>query len=317
MPVKAGTLMALAAIGVLILSGCAEGEGGSGRPDAVVQVAFPVTPTVVVSGEWGGAEGIAFNGEGDLFVKGNHAIWRVDLDGSISQIAEFDTPVGLTPIGERDLLVAVFNELVLINEGPNRDGFVARVTPEGAIDTVAAGMGDPNFITVLPDYSLLVSDDFTNEIWLVDPDGEVSLYTDLIAHPNGMVLSLDGSELYVAQIFSGVDPIAFDDRVWRLPLRDGEPWGPPEVLFATGDVGANDGLTMDAMGRVYIAANREGRIWRVDPSDGSAVVIAENVEKVKSLAFGEGEWNRTAIYATVGGDVLEIEVGVAGAPLVR
>jgi len=311
-PRSAFTLLAL----FLLLSwGCSSGEAGQSA--AMVEMEFPVDPSVIIAGEWGGAEGIAFNGEGDLYVKGNHAIWRVDLDGSVTQIAEFDTPVGLTPIGERDVLVAVFNELVLMNEGPNRDGFVARVTPEGDVDTVAVGMGDPNFIVVRPDKSLLVSDDFTNEIWLVDPDGTVSLYTDLIAHPNGMVLSLDGSELYVAQIFSSVDPIAFDDRVWRQPLRDGKPSGQPEVLFATGDVGANDGLTMDVLGRVYIAANREGRIWRVDPSDGSAVVIAEHVEKVKSLAFGEGEWNRTAIYATVGGDVLEIEVGVEGAPLVR
>ncbi len=295
--------------------GCSGGDAP--QSDALTEMAFPVEPTVVVSGEWGGAEGIAFNGEGDLFVKGNYAIWRVDLDGSITQIAEFDTPVGLTPVGERDLLVAVFNELVLMNEGPNRDGFVARVTPEGDIDTVAAGMGDPNFIVVRPDKSLLVSDDFTNEIWLVGPDGDVSLFTDAVAHPNGMVLSLDGRELYVAQIFKGIDPIEFDDRVWRLPLENGEPAGAPEVLFATGDVGGNDGLTMDALGRVYVASNREGRIWRIDPSDGSAVVIAENVQKVKSLAFGEGEWDRTAIYATVGGDVLKIEVGVEGAPLVR
>jgi hypothetical protein len=53
------------------------------------------------------------------------------------------------------------------------------------------------------------------------------------------------------------------------------------------------------------------------PADGSAVVIAEDVENVESLAFGEGEWDRMGIYATVGGDVLKFEVGMEGAPLVR
>jgi sugar lactone lactonase YvrE len=312
---KPTTVLAALASFTLLSWACLGGDAR--RSDVLTEMAFPVEPTVVVSGEWGGAEGIAFNGEGDLFVKGNHAIWRVDLDGSVTEIVEFDTPVGLTPIGERDLLVAVFNELVLLNEGPNQDGFVARVTPEGDVDTVATGMGDPNFIVVLPDESLLVSDDFTNEIWLVSSTGEVSLFTDAVDHPNGMVLSLDERELYVAQIFTGVDPVEFDDRVWRLPLEDGKAAGAPEVLFATGGVGANDGLTMDVLGRVYVASNREGHIWRIDPSDGSAVVIAENVQKVKSLAFGEGEWDRTAIYATVGGDVLKFEVGVEGAPLVR
>jgi len=303
---------------VAILAGAVACAGAGGeRADVVEEPAFPVTPRPVVTGRWRGAEGIAFSGEGDLFVKGNHTIARVNLDGSIDSLAHFDTPVGLTPIGQRDVLVAVFNDSVLINEGPNRDGFVARVTPEGEVDTVASGMGDPNFIVVMPDRSFLVSDDFTNEIWRVGPAGEVSLYTGAVAHPNGMVLSLDGSELFVAQIFRSVDPIEFDDRVWRLPLQDGAPAGPPAVLFATGGVGANDGLAMDALGRVYVAANREGRIWRIDPGDGTAVVVAEEVENVKSLAFGEGPWNHTSLYATVGGDVLEIPVGVEGAPLTR
>ena len=183
---------ASALAGLAFLSMVSWGCSGAGadRSAAASGLDFPVEPRPVVTGEWRGAEGIAFNGKGDLYVKGNHTIARVNLDGSLTHIADFDTPVGLTPIGERDLLVAVFNDSVLINDAPNRDGFVARVTPEGAIDTVATGMGDPNFIVVLPDHSLLVSDDFTNEIWLVSPEGAVSLYTESIAHPNGMVLSL-------------------------------------------------------------------------------------------------------------------------------
>lgn len=312
---KAASGLARLAALSMVSWGCSGADAE--RSTATSEPDFPVAAIPVVTGEWRGVEGIAFNGEGDLYVKGNHTIARVNRDGSIDHIADFDTPVGLTPIGERDLLVAVFNDSVLINDAPNRDGFVARVTPEGKVDTVATGMGDPNFIVVRPDKSLLVSDDFTNEIWLVSPEGEVSLFTDAIAHPNGMALSLDGSELFVAQIFKGLDPIEFDDRVWRIPLVDGMPAGKPELLFATDSVGANDGLTMDALGRVYVASNREGRIWRIDPVDGSAVVIAENVEKIKSLAFGEGEWNRTSIYATVGGGVLEFPVGSVGAPLVR
>lgn len=127
--------------------------------------------------------------------------------------------------------------------------------------------------------------------------------------------------LYVAQIFRnfrhGIRPIACDDRVWRLPLRGGRPAWPPSVVFATGGVGCNDGLALDARGRLYVAANREGKIWRVDPAGGSAVLVAE--QAAASIAFGEGKFNRDSIYVTElrGGRILKIPVGARGACLRR
>ena len=91
------------------------------------------------------------------------------------------------------------------------------------------------------------------------------------------------------------------------------------MVFATGGIGANDGLAMDEHGRVYIAANREGRIWRVDPAGGDPVLIAENVVGAASLAFGEGEFDSEALYVTSGrdGKLWKVEVGVKGAVLYR
>ena len=68
-----------------------------------------------------------------------------------------------------------------------------------------------------------------------------------------------------------------------------------------------------------MAANLDGQVWRIDPTDSNAVLVAEGLFGVASLAFGEGELHHTSIYATqlFGGRVWEIPVGVEGAPVNR
>lgn len=76
---------------------------------------------------------------------------------------------------------------------------------------------------------------------------------------------------------------------------------------------------MDEMGRIYVADNRGGKIWRIDPSSGESILITENVANVASLVFGEGNFDHESIYATStfrgGGKIWKVDVGVRGAPL--
>jgi sugar lactone lactonase YvrE len=295
-----------------------EPAGQDRAPDE--QIDFPVTPTVLVDGKFQRCEGIAFNGEGDLYVAGNRALWRVSTDGEVAQVAELYSNLGLAPIGERDILMADFGPTNRFDTGPNDDGIVWRITPEGAKTRVVdGGIGDPNFALVRADGSFLVSDDATDEIFLVDPQGRLTLFTDAVGHPNGLALSADGSTLYVAQIFNSLRPLVIDDRVWALPLEDGQPAGLPHVIARLGDGAANDGLALDSLGRLYVAANGAGQIWRIDPTTRETMLIAEGMPGVASLAFGQGEFDHQAIYATSTrtGRVWEVKVGVGGAPLHR
>jgi len=282
---------------------------------------FPVAAELLVDGVFNRCEGIAFNGEGRLFVAGNSAACRVDVDGTVTRLTGLYTNLGMAAIGERDVLVADFGPTNAFNHGPNDDGIVWRVTPEGEKTVVGSAMGDPNALLVRADGSFLVSDDATDEIFLVSPDGETSLFTDAIDHPNGMVLSRDGRTLYVAQIFESIGPIVPDDRIWALPLDEtGMPAGDPTVAGRTAEDGAPDGLAMDALGRIYVAANGEGRVYRLDPETGERVLIAEDVTNIASLVFGQGEFDRQSLYGTTTypeGKVWRIPVGVEGAPLYR
>ncbi len=281
--------------------------------------AFPVAPTLFMD-RFMASEGLTFNAQGQLFIGANKAVWLVQPDGAATQLTDVYLHLGQAGIGERDILAADFGPTNVFNDGPNDDGIVWRITPEGEKRAVAKGIADPNFILVRKDGSYLVSDDGTDKIYLVTEAGEVSVWTDKIAYPNGLAFSLDESVLYVAQIFKQLDPIIADDRVWALPLKDGQPAGEPKVIGATGE-GGLDGLALDEHGRIYIADNGGGKIWRLDPSSGEMVLIAEGMTAIASLVFGEGEFDHHALYGTStfrgGGKIWKIDVGVQGAPLHR
>ncbi len=287
------------------------------------EVSLPVTPILFADEPFTGCEGISFNGEGRLFVTCNRAFWEVLPDGSSRQLAELDSNLGVAGIGERDLLVADFGPTNAFRHDRNDDGIVWRISPDdGRKRADARGIGDPNFILVLRDGSYLVSDDATADIYRVT-DGDVRLFTTAVSHPNGMVMSLDESTLYVAQMFSNIRPVVGVNRLWALRLEDGKPFRDAKLVATTGPASMPDGLAMDAEGRVYIAANREAKIWRYDPRSEVTELVAEGVPGAGSLVFGEGAFDRQSLYVTStfsrgkGGKVWRIPVGVEGARVVR
>jgi sugar lactone lactonase YvrE len=300
------------AVALCLLSGCQSGRG-------VGESRFPVTPELFID-RFQAAEGITFNAQGQLFIGADQAIWLAAPDGSVQKLTDVDLHLGQARIGERDILAADFGPTNVFRHGPNDDGVVWRITPEGHRTAVARGIADPNFILVLADSSFLVSDDGCDRIYHVTPEGEVSLWSDAIDYPNGLALSRDGLTLYVAQIFEQLDPFVPSDKIWALPIADGKPAGPPELLARTGG-SMVDGLAIDEHGRLYVADNGSGSIRRIDPAGGAVEIIAEGMPHVASLVFGEGDFDHHAIYATStrrgDGKIWKVEVGVKGAPLLQ
>ena len=291
---------------------------------AADEPAFPVTPELFID-EFVASEGLTFNGEGRLFIGANRAIWEAKPAGSIELVTAVFLHLGQAGIGETDILAADFGPEVMLSHGPNDDGIIWRVSPDGNRNIAATGIADPNFILVEESGTYLVSDDFTHNIYRVTPKGprelgEVELWSDAVPHPNGLAYSLDGSILYVAQIFTGLAPLGFTDALWALPVEDGQPAGEATVVARTGE-GGLDGLAMDEKGRVYIADNGGGKIWRFDPESEEMVLIAEGMPSVASMVFGEGDFDPRSIYATStfrgGGRIWRVPVGVGGAKQYR
>jgi sugar lactone lactonase YvrE len=311
--------MSTAAVAIVLAGSTAVAQRPKEEP------AFPVEADLFYQGDFRGSEGIAFNGEGRLFVTANKALWEVSTAGEVRHVTDLESNLGLASIGERDLLVADFGPTNAFREDRNDDGIVWRISPEGEKAALVTGIGDPNFVLVRGDGSLLVSDDATADIYLVGRDRQPKLFSTAVNHPNGLALSNDGSTLYVAQIFKSIRPVVPDDSVWALALdEEGRPRGAAKLVARLGPWAANDGLAMDRLGRLYIAANgKAGQIWRFDPLTGELVLIARDVFGAASIAFGEGEFDRRSIFVTTtynggrGGKIWRVPVGVEGQPVTR
>ncbi|MEW6322480.1 MAG: SMP-30/gluconolactonase/LRE family protein [Acidobacteriota bacterium] len=298
-----------------------------GAPYSLYSARLPlIDPEVIIEGRFSGAEGLSFNHEGRLFIAADRAVWEVARDGSTRRVAGFASNLGLAPDGARDIVMADFGPLVRPQAGPNRDGVIWRVTPEGATTRVAEGIGDPNAIVKLPNGHLLVSDDFVREIYEIDLTGAVRVFSDKIPFPNGLALSPDGSALYVAQLFRSAPtappPARYEDFsniVWRLPLVNGRPGDPQELFRTAGEGTGPDGVAVDETGRVYVSAARVGELWRFDPRTNRRERLAAGLPGLASLAFGQGPFERESLYATQirGGRLLRFSVGARGAPLLE
>ena len=316
MPKAMALIVACCLVSAFTLS---RADGKSAQsPPSPSDIEFPIKPEVFID-QFRAAEGITFNSEGRLFIGANSSIWLAEPDGSVHKIADVHTHLGQAGIGSRDILAADFGPTNVFRDGPNDDGIVWRITPEGQKTVVATGIADPNFILVLPDRSFLVSDDGTDKIYRIQGNS-VSVWSTAVPYPNGMALSRDESVLYVAQIFSALNPPVGDDRIWAIPLKDGLPAGPPALAVRTGGSFV-DGLVADEFGRIYIADNGAGKVWRFDPKSNELVLIAEGMPNVASLVFGEGDFEREAIYATStmrgGGKIWKLRVGAKGARVYR
>ena len=294
---------------LFLLAACASSSPRLAPPS---DLAFPVQPERFIT-RFQGSEGITFNGEGRLFVGANNAVWEALPDGSVRKLTDVHRHLGQAGIGPRDILAADFGPTNAFQEGPNSDGIVWRITPEGERTVFATGIGDPNAIIRLPGGTWLVSDDAVDHIYRI-VDGRAEIWSRAVPFPNGMALSRDGRTLYVAQIFSAINPVVPNNAIWAIPIRDDRPAGPARIVARTER--APDGLVADEHGRIYIADNGSGTIRRFDPASGEMVVIAENMPGVASLVFGEGAFDPTSLYATTtargGGTIWRVRVGARG-----
>lgn len=231
-------------------------------------------------------EGIVFDAEGNLFVSAlggvdaDDQLLLVAPDGSFTVVAEAPSILGLES-DPRGILAAGIETGELLLFDPS----------DGSSEVIASGLGAPNFVVTTPWGTMLVSDDSVGEDTIdeVTWEGEVSTWVEGVPTPNGMVFSLDQRTLYVASTFE-------EPGLWRVPVNEDGTAGPPEK-WVSFELTTPDGVAIDNEGNVYVALNTTAQIARVDPQ-GNAAIVAEGVDWVASLAFGQGEFAPCSIYAT-------------------
>lgn len=167
--------------------------------------------------------------------------------------------------------------------------------------------------------------DTTNKksLFRVDPDGSVhQLLTEPEIHmPNGVVVSPDGNTLYVIEADGGEGR---NRNILAFDLGDDGSISNRRVLIKFYPGRSGDGMRIDAVGNLYVAAglhDRRGTSETLDTRPGIHVISPEGkllafretpVDTITNCAFG-GPDLRT-LYVTCGQYLLSIRTEISGKP---
>jgi gluconolactonase len=170
-------------------------------------------------------------------------------------------------------------------------------------------------------------------VYRIDTDGTVVEVTHDCEKPNGVALSPDQKTLYVIDHNNGEDKIGANPnvrpgamKVYAFPLGDnGLVAGPRKTLVDFGTEAGGDGMCVDALGHVYIAARSPKRpgILVIDPTGKEVAFIPTAPAQAgapmaagipSNVCFGIGPENKT-LYATVDVSLWRIRLKAEGAPL--
>jgi len=211
---------------------------------------------------------------------------------------------------------------------------VSRTALDGTIETLASHydgkrLNSPNDVIVTPGGDIIFTDPpyglrtpdgsihgqelpFNGVFRLSAHSGELSLLVDDFDRPNGLVISDDGSRLFVA------DTAREHVRVFDL-APDGSLTNSRlfvdrfEGRTGTGTPARPDGMKLDSRGNLYVAANTVEGIWVFSPA-GELIGQIGLDETPANLAWGGDDWRTLFVTATT--SVYRVPMKVAGQPVV-
>jgi gluconolactonase len=166
-------------------------------------------------------------------------------------------------------------------------------------------------------------------------DRSLVLLADDLETPNGLVMSDDGTRLYVddtrrqhVRVWDvdregrlSNDRIFCELKAEGLPAQVAE-YLQQQVAPATASNRAPDGMKLDMQGNLYVAANRAEGIWVFDPVGTLLGFIGVGDERSafgegrggpSNLAWGDDDWR--TLYVTAVTSVYRIRMNVAGQPV--
>lgn len=226
-----------------------------------------------------GIEGPATDKAGNLYAVNygkEGTIGIVRPDGSHTcfvTLPEGSTGNGIRFNKDGDMLVADYTGHNILK--------VNMQTKEISVYAHEPAMNQPNDIALAPNGNLYASDpDWPNkkgQLWLVAPDGKVTLLEGNMGTTNGLDVSPDGKKLYVNE--------SAQLRVWVYDINpDGTLSN--KTLFHTFEGFGMDGIRCDVKGNLYLCRYDKGTVVVIDPQGKLVREIRLKGTKPSNITFG-------------------------------
>jgi sugar lactone lactonase YvrE len=244
-----------------------------------------------------------------------YQILRLDSPGSVT--------VWLTPSpATNGTIMSLDGRLLACDESPKQISS-RRIDPDGPGDTVILADSSDGFTKPPNDLCQLTNGNIyfttpiwdgsppsTQGVWLLEPDGTVTMVNNTLYQPNGIITSLDETKLYV----SAGSTVASNQQWWVFNINPDGTLSSGSVFFnptsAPDRTNVPDGMTIDELGNLYFTGL--GGIWIVSPA-GEQLDFISLPNAPFNIAFG-GPNGRT-LYITCKNKVYSLAMCVRGGEL--
>ena len=284
----------------------------------------PLQTRVLASGQ-GTLESAIVDAKGRLIYTNGSTIFRLDAPGAQPKaIASVSSPGGIVMRPDGTLIVGQGDSFQNGLQGDyTHPASLLTLDPDtGATKVYATGLAMANGVALGPDGTIYGTNDSGQDVDRVLRSGQTQAGWAKVLSGNGAVVDATGRYLYVAQTFQ-------PPAIQRIDLGD-----PSKIttyansLDPTDLIAGLDGMTRDSAGRLYVAANGGGQVWRVDPSAGGATGTPclllgglarfpdgpSMVVQGRDIEDGDSPFPATNLYVvTFGGDVIELRDAVPSA----
>jgi len=258
-------------------------------------------------------EGPSFDRDGNLWCVDipNGRIFRVTPDGRFNLVAEYDGwPNGLKIHRDGRIFIADYKHGIML-----LDPVSGKVTPylvranlerfKAVNDLFFARNGDLYFT----DQGMTGMHDPTGRVFRVHADGRVECLLDNVPSPNGLVMNLDETMLFLA--------VTRGNCVWRVPLRrDGGVAKVGIYIQLSGGWGGPDGLALDEAGGLAVAHVGLGTVWVFDARGEPKYRVRSCAEShTTNVAYGGPDGRTLFITESGSGTILKARLETPGKPM--
>lgn len=248
------------------------------------------------------ADGLSTDTEGNLYfsdVKGGTAVYKVDLEGEMSEfIKEAPGISGLQWGSDNRLYACVAREqrVVVFDKEGKETELVNEVRPNDLVVTHDGNL----YFTMTP----------TQEIRRIDPSGKMTVVSEgVVTKPNGITLSPDQGTLAVSD-HGG-------KYVWAFRIEaDGSLTHPGNYMemrtpVADPEIARGDGMATDVHGRYYVTT-AEG-LQMFDPTGrmGGVIATPDPAQMLVSVCFAGPD--HSYLYVANGGKIYRRKTKTSGA----